>query len=135
MSYPQSSPVFLDIDGCDVDDPEHAAAVENNAVIERDVRSALVALRVQVAATRSGFPLDDAGQPMGLGGQAFEMCRHRVLGMIDAELVASQRRADRALDALRSIEDPDETPRCIDCGVEVDGLGPPICRECADVDD
>jgi len=36
------------------------------------------------------------------------------------------------LDALRSIVDPDETPRCVDCGVEVDGLGPPICRECAD---
>lgn len=42
---------------------------------------------------------------------------------------------ERALDALRSIEDPDEVPRCVDCGVEVDGLGPPICRECADVED
>ena len=36
------------------------------------------------------------------------------------------------LDALRSIVDPDEVPRCVDCGVEVDGLGPPICRECAE---
>lgn len=38
---------------------------------------------------------------------------------------------DDALDALRDEMDPDETPRCVDCGVEVDGLGPPICRECA----
>lgn len=38
------------------------------------------------------------------------------------------------LDALRDIVDPDEEDRCVDCGVEVDGLGPPICRECADGD-
>ncbi len=49
--------------------------------------------------------------------------------------VRKQRQDDEALDALRSIEDPDEDDRCVDCGVEVDGLGPPICRECADVDD
>jgi hypothetical protein len=38
-----------------------------------------------------------------------------------------------ALTALRDEVDRDwESIWCVDCGVEVDGLGPPICRECAD---
>ena len=42
----------------------------------------------------------------------------------------------RAVNALRDIVDPDDDDRCVDCGglIEADG-GPPLCRECADVDD
>ena len=61
----------------------------------------------------------DGTCPDWIGGADVEPCiEWRLLATLDRE------RRERA--------DPDEAPHCVDCGVEVDGLGPPICEECAD---
>lgn len=39
---------------------------------------------------------------------------------------------ERDLDALRDQVDPDEDNRCVDCGIELETGGPPICSECAE---
>ena len=62
----------------------------------------------------------------------FDIGFHDDYGAFTGEVLAALEGAGLTIRERRERVDPDEAPHCVDCGVEVDGLGPPICEECAD---